>query len=330
LSDGSRAETSSSDERVRLFVALALPEPVRDELVRWRGEALRDVRGLRLLAPEALHVTLCFLGWRWEGEVSGIAEACESVANIPAMPLALGESLWLPARRPRVLAVEVGDPTGELGRVHAKLSAALSGGGWYRPEARPFLAHVTVARARGDARVKRTELVAPESPSFDGSLITLYRSRLGGGGARYEPLRRVELGSVTGPTDPVAIVERFHVFQARAYAKGEMEPLREHLRDDVVWHVPGGSAIAGEHRGIEEVLAYFARRRAMTDATFRVTIHGVGMIGDRVMQLAGGSAVRDGRGVSWETVGVFRVAGGQIAECWLLPFDLPAFDEIWG
>ena len=130
--------------------------------------------------------------------------------------------------------------------------------------------------------------------------------------------------------DPVAVVERFHALQARAYADGELEPLHELLSEDVVWHVPGHSAIAGEHRGRRAVLAYFERRRAMTDATFRVNVHGVAMIGDRVVQLAGGTAVREGGEVSWETVGVFRVLGDQIAECWLVPFDPEAFDEIWG
>jgi hypothetical protein len=28
-------------------------------------------------------------------------------------------------------------------------------------------------------------------------------------------------------------------------------------------------------------------------------------------------------------VGVFRVEGDRIAECWLVPFDLYGFDEIW-
>ncbi len=67
----------------------------------------------------------------------------------------------------------------------------------------------------------------------------------------------------------------------------------------------------------------------MTDSTFRVTVHGVAMIADRVVQLAGGRAIRDGRELVWETVGVFHVADGCVAECWLVPFDQAAFDEIW-
>jgi hypothetical protein len=101
------------------------------------------------------------------------------------------------------------------------------------------------------------------------------------------------------------------------------------LASGVVWHVPGTSPIAGEHRGVDGVLSYTETRRRITDSTFRVTVHGAAMIAGRVVQLAGGSAVREGREVSWETVGVFRVVEGRIAECWLVPFDQALFDEIW-
>jgi hypothetical protein len=127
----------------------------------------------------------------------------------------------------------------------------------------------------------------------------------------------------------VAVVRAFHVAQREAYAGGSLDPLRSWLTDDVVWHVPGHSRIAGQHRGIDAVLSYFATRRRMTDETFRIKVHGLSPIGDRVVQLAGGTALVSGREVSWETVGIFRVADGRIAECWLVPFDLYAFDEIW-
>jgi ketosteroid isomerase-like protein len=172
-------------------------------------------------------------------------------------------------------------------------------------------------------------LPRPPAVDFTGSRVTLFRSHLAAAGARYEPLGTVPLGS-GGPADPLSVVRRFHVEQARAYAGEGLDPIRELLADGVVWHVPGRSRIAGEHRGRESVLAYLDQRRQMTDSTFRVRVHGMAMIADRVVQLAGGHAVRDGREVAWETVGVFRVASGQIAECWLVPYDQQTFDEIWG
>jgi 2'-5' RNA ligase len=189
--------------RARLFVALDLPEPARRALVDWRAPLLaRAPELLRAVAPEALHVTLCFLGQQPLTAVDALAETVvRAVGAAEARGLALGEPLWLPRRAPRVLAVALDDRDGELTRLQAALAAALSAGGWYAPEQRPYLPHATVARvrARGQERAARAlgREPLPQAPAlaFDGAAVALYRSWLGGrtGGARYEPLARVEL-----------------------------------------------------------------------------------------------------------------------------------------
>jgi ketosteroid isomerase-like protein len=125
------------------------------------------------------------------------------------------------------------------------------------------------------------------------------------------------------------VVREFHRRQGRFYAGADPEPLQEMLADDVVWHVPGRSPIAGDHEGIEAVMAYFERRRALARATFRIEVRAVLASGDLVMQLAGGTAELGGESVAWETVGVFRVRDGKIAEGRLVPFDLYLFDRVW-
>ena len=315
----------------RLFVALELPDAARDALALWQADAVAAVHGLRPVRSEDLHATLCFLGSRPEAEIDQIAAACGVAAGEPVVESAFGSAVWLPARRPRVLAVALSDPDGACARLQGALSSALVAGGWYAPESRPFLAHVTVARVGRDARVRPVSLPAPPGDlAVRCSRVTLYRSRLGPSGARYEALASVSLGTAAGAADPVSVVRRFYDLQPRVYSgDAPADLLRDVLDPEVVWHVPGSSAIAGEHRGVDAVLDYMERRRRMTDSTFRVTVHGTAMIAGRVVQLAGGSALRDGREVSWETVGVFRVARGRIAECWLIPFDQAAFDEIW-
>ena len=187
---------AKSAERTRLFVALDLPSAARAALERWRSTALRDVEGLRLVAPEALHATLCFLGWRSADEIEQIGGACAAALGQRAAPgLRFSDPLWLPRRRPRVLAVGLDDQSGVLKEIQARVSAALSAGDWYEPEGRPFLPHVTVARVAARVRVKPVELARLESLDFDGAAVTLYRSRLERTGARYEPLRRVEFSS---------------------------------------------------------------------------------------------------------------------------------------
>jgi len=51
--------------------------------------------------------------------------------------------------------------------------------------------------------------------------------------------------------------------------------------------------------------------------------------GDLVIQLAGGTAELGGREVAWETVGIFIVRDGKLAEGRLVPFDQYLFDAVW-
>ena len=58
-----------------MFLALDLPEEARDGLVRWRDLLMDGRADVRAVRPEALHVTLVFLGWQDEAAAERIAEA---------------------------------------------------------------------------------------------------------------------------------------------------------------------------------------------------------------------------------------------------------------
>jgi RNA 2',3'-cyclic 3'-phosphodiesterase len=194
-----------SAERARLFVALELPEPVRLALGQWRSDRLGAVDpGLRMTRPDDLHVTLCFLGSRPIDEIGAVAAACGVVSGCARPVLTVGGPAWLPPRRPRVLAVDLDDQQGTLGRLQAELASALVRGGLYEPERRPFRAHVTVARVAARARVAAVELPPPAPLSFVGASVVLMRSRLGLDGARYEALTAIALGPGSGSGSPTA------------------------------------------------------------------------------------------------------------------------------
>jgi 2'-5' RNA ligase len=198
----------SRDPTARLFAALDLPVEVCEELAEWgratavavRGGAGAGRTGLRLVDPERMHLTLCFLGSRPVGEIDALAATIPGCAG-HASELALGAPVWLPSRRPRTLAVEVHDGDGELTRLHDELQHALARAGGWEPERRRFRAHVTVGRVRGGARhAGRGErsVSLPQPPptpraSFYPESLTLYRSFLAPGGAIYEPLARCSL-----------------------------------------------------------------------------------------------------------------------------------------
>jgi ketosteroid isomerase-like protein len=125
-------------------------------------------------------------------------------------------------------------------------------------------------------------------------------------------------------------VLRLHEVQRDFYAGGADHRLRELLTDDIVWTVPGRSRIAGRYEGIDQVMAYFARRREIASRTFlmRASEILVGE-GDHVAALTEGRATLRGVERHWWTVGLYRIRDGLIAACWLLPLDIDEFDRIW-
>jgi 2'-5' RNA ligase len=182
-----------------MFVALDLPQMVREDIAAWGETELTDP-ALRPVRPESLHVTLAFLGDRPLSDVDRIAEVIESVAEVPVL-LELGGPVGRPARgRPRLIALPV--LGGPVEKRQAELSEALAHEGLYRPEKRPYWPHVTVARVRteggGSRRPEPVEVPSGPSPTkrtgwFNGVRFSLYRSELQPSGARYVPLAQVEL-----------------------------------------------------------------------------------------------------------------------------------------
>ena len=185
--------------RARLFVALELPDELREGVVAWGGEALSDP-ALRLVVPESLHVTLAFLGYRPEKEIERIAEAVRSGVG-PAPWIELLDPVQRPPRgRARLFALPVLSPGAES--LQAGVQERLVEGGFYEPEKRPYWPHVTVARVRPEARGSRRPAVVSALPgALPGALkeprlavrVSLYRSELKPTGARYVPLAQVEL-----------------------------------------------------------------------------------------------------------------------------------------
>ena len=181
-----------SGPRARLFLALDLPEPARASLVAWRDTLLDGRRDLRPVRPEALHVTLVFLGWQDESAAAKIAEAAfEALPSAPGPRLAPAGVRSVPPRNPRLFALDLEDEDGRATALQAAASAALEAGGWYRPEKRPFWPHLTLARVkRGERRAQPLPDHPPPSEPFETPVVTLYRSTLRPQGSLYEPLAR--------------------------------------------------------------------------------------------------------------------------------------------
>ncbi len=132
-------------------------------------------------------------------------------------------------------------------------------------------------------------------------------------------------------SSPVELVEELHRRQGEMYAGGSLDPAIELLAEDIIWHVPGKSPIAGDHRGVARVIDYFEKRRRLANATMRIRLGEVISEGDAVAQFVEGSAVLNGEAVTWQTIGIYRVdvGHGWICEVWLVPLQGELFDRIW-
>jgi 2'-5' RNA ligase len=176
----------------RLFVAARLPEELAGELADWARIAAAGHPSIRRMVPEAMHVTLCFLGEQPLALVDELAAVLGGVAELLAGvgELTVGAPVWLPPRQPLALAVELGDADGGLARLHGALVADIASAiGWRADRAR-FRPHVTVARMRAGSVAPA--MLPPTPPlRFEIDGIALLRSHLESDGARYEALASV-------------------------------------------------------------------------------------------------------------------------------------------
>jgi RNA 2',3'-cyclic 3'-phosphodiesterase len=179
------AASVSGDERLRLFLALRLPDGVLDDVERWQRA---ELAGVRVVPREHLHVTLAFLGHRPPGELDSIVGALRDAAA-GAGEIRLAPSRYRETRSVGMLVLE---DDGEHAALFAgDLQERLELLGVYRREGRPWLPHLTVARWRARPRLR---LEAPSTGTFVPSDAAAYLSRLHPGGARYEVLESVALG----------------------------------------------------------------------------------------------------------------------------------------
>lgn len=179
-----------------MFISLDPPPAARQEAADWGRMAARANRGLRPVQAGAIHLTLAFLGSMPAGEAGAVAEAIERSARA-VRGIEGGAPVWLPKRRPRALALELRDQSGELVALRQDLVDQLGRLTGWEPERRSFLPHLTVGRA--GRRFRPAPSLPEPSPtlSFDPESITLYRSHLEPAGARYEAIFTLPLDTRT-------------------------------------------------------------------------------------------------------------------------------------
>ena len=189
-------------ETGRYFLAIDLGPEVLDSL----GETQEDLRGfdgppIRWTPPEAMHLTLKFLGGSVPRSVAEEAVAALGPALAGSSPFEIGVrglGAFPYQKSARVLWAGIEDPSGALSALQSSIESGLAGLG---PPARDFHAHVTLGRLRdrrGRADLSRLIEATADRPfgSVDVREAVLYRSELSPQGPRYEAVAKEPLCGV--------------------------------------------------------------------------------------------------------------------------------------
>ncbi len=174
-------------DRLRLFIALPLPDDAAERLAAWQADVLAS-GAVRPVPRENLHVTVVFLGSRPVSDVESIARELRAAAASSLRPVLSAVSY----RETRSVGMLVfSDEDERAGRLAADVAARLARIGVYEPERRSWLPHVTVARFRTPPRLR---LHPPDLGRVSPSDLALYTSVLRRSGAQYALRESAPLG----------------------------------------------------------------------------------------------------------------------------------------
>ena len=183
----------------RAFIAVVPPGSVRAGLGKLVGRLknLDSEDAVRWVTPDAMHITLAFLGQLEESKAAPLLDALrQEVAVVGSFELSIGRLGTFGERRRRggaqvIWAGLEGDVVA-LGQLQERVSDAVGHVG-LRVESRGFQPHFTLGRVRRGRRwrLMAADALQPPAAMFRVTEVSLMESRLGRGPAVY-----VERGAV--------------------------------------------------------------------------------------------------------------------------------------
>jgi 2'-5' RNA ligase len=173
---------------VRAFVAVPIPDPVLAQLATFQQRLKPELQDVSWTRPEAMHLTLRFLGAVASASLPEITGALR-LATGGTQPFRI-ELAGAGSFGNRVLWVGVGRGREPLRALAGSVAGAVLPFTEER-ESRDFNAHVTLGRLRDPSRNVAGILRATAAPEFEGWTVKhceLIRSELSPKGSRYTTL----------------------------------------------------------------------------------------------------------------------------------------------
>jgi 2'-5' RNA ligase len=180
---------------MRAFIAVDLPNEVREALAEVQRSLRPLTNALRWVAPESIHITLKFLGEVPDKRLDDIHAALTGLTWKAFTASVRGVGFFPGMRSPRVFWAGLEAPA--MPALAERLDARLEALG-FEKEKRAFRPHITLGRAR-DTRIESalvTGATRYETRNFGSFLVDrfyLFKSTLKPSGAVYERLKEYSL-----------------------------------------------------------------------------------------------------------------------------------------
>ena len=185
----SEITTEPAQKPERLFIGVPLTPEARQGLQKVLP---RNLPG-KLVPPENWHFTLRFLGPTLPAARDDIIARLKAATCGKEFTIRFAELGAFPLpRRARILWVGVDEGAERLSHLAAIAEASARGAG-FEAETKEFRPHLTLSRIEPPASVKTLLSNMKVGLRMPVTSMVLYRSRLGGGPARYEEVERFEL-----------------------------------------------------------------------------------------------------------------------------------------
>jgi len=111
---------------------------------------------------------------------------------------------------------------------------------------------------------------------------------------------------------------------------GDMDGFLQLLADDVAWHVPGRCRLAGDYRGRQGVLGYFATIDELSGGTYEIgDLRFVVADDEHAVSQHHSVASRPGKAYAHDETIIFTLRDDLITEVWEVYGDLYEIDEFW-
>jgi len=146
-------------EQIRSFIAIELPEALKQELVKLQGKLRQPQQSwIKWANPQGIHLTLKFLGNVSADKIPSLTKAIEAAAQgTPPFRLEVsGVGAFPNLKRTQVVWVGVGGEIDVLRQLQRRVESHLAPLG-FAPEKREFSAHLTLARVRNQATPSERE-----------------------------------------------------------------------------------------------------------------------------------------------------------------------------